>query len=114
MEWQTTNQGRVELVSRGCLNRCLTGISVILTHLYLSFSIGGRLVCSFVMKMDVEMEEVLGLYNALIRVADLQLYNMDFTLNSKKIVGYLREGSRDIIEFGSNVNTFVSNVNILL
>ena len=66
------------------------------------------------MKMDVEMEEVLGLYNALIRVADLQLYNMDFTLNSKKIVGYLREGSRDIIEFGSimNVCEQLFNVNI--
>ena len=60
------------------------------------------------------MEEVLGLYNALIWVADLQLYNMDFTLNSKKIVGYLREGSRDIIEFGSimNVCEQLFNVNI--
>lgn len=65
------------------------------------------LTCVFVMKMIVlwfsllcslEVGEALDLYHTLVCVVNLQMDNVDFHLDSKKVINYFREGSCDITE----------------
>jgi len=50
-----------------------------------------------------EVGEALGLSHAIRWVRELQLTNVDFELDAKKVVDYFNEGSNDISEFGAIV-----------
>jgi hypothetical protein len=54
-----------------------------------------NLVCS------LDIGEALGLFHAIHWMHDLQLTNMDFELDAKKVVDYYNRGSNDISEFGA-------------
>jgi len=46
------------------------------------------------------LEKLLGLYNVIQCIDDLQFINVDFEMDSKKVVEYFNKGRKDIIEFG--------------
>jgi len=66
------------------------------------------------MVISVKEGEALGLYNALVWVADLIMNNVDFHLDSKKLVDKSRERSRDITKFGTIMNVCRLLVNVCL
>lgn len=48
-----------------------------------------------------EVGEALGLFHAIQWVQELQLTNVDFELDAKKVVDYFHKGSNDVSEFGA-------------
>jgi len=49
----------------------------------------------------VDMGEVLGLYHVIIWIHELQLANVDFEFDSKKVANYFYKGSNDFMKFGT-------------
>jgi len=52
---------------------------------------------------STDVGEALGLSHPIRWVHELQLINVDFELDAKKVVDYFNRGSNDIIEFGAIV-----------
>lgn len=55
-------------------------------------------------KVSTDVGEVLGLFHAMQWVHELQLPNVDFELNAKKVVDYFNGERNDVSEFGAIVD----------
>jgi ribonuclease HI len=54
----------------------------------------------FTLMCSVDEGEALGLYHAMRWISDLQLSNVDFEVDSKRVADYFNRGNGDITEFG--------------
>jgi len=50
---------------------------------------------------SVDVGEALGLRHAIRWIHELQLTNVDFEVDSKRVADYFNKGRRDVTEFGS-------------
>jgi len=59
-----------------------------------------NLVCS------LKVGEAMGLFHAIQWVHELQLANVDFEIDAKKVVDYFNRGSNYVSEFGAIIDEF--------
>lgn len=55
----------------------------------------------------VDVGEVLGLYHAIRWIHELQLVNVDFEVDSKRVADYFSKGRGDVTEFGSIMDSSI-------
>jgi ribonuclease HI len=74
---------------------------------------------SFTPACSVDVGEALGLYHAIRWIHELQLTNVDFEVDSKRVADYFNKGRGDVTEFGSIMdssrhfcNTHITNSHV--
>jgi len=63
---------------------------------------------------STDIGEALGLYHAITWIHELQLTNVDFEVDSKRVADYFNNGRGDVTEFGSIMESSIQFCNIYL
>ncbi|XP_024626609.1 uncharacterized protein [Medicago truncatula] len=70
------------------------------------FHVRSKIMC-FSPLCSVDVGEALGLYHAIRWIHELQLKNVDFEVDSKRVADYFNKGRGDVTEFGSIMDSSI-------
>ncbi|XP_039691241.1 uncharacterized protein [Medicago truncatula] len=110
-KWLKPHQGRLKCNVDASFSEALNcvGFGLCIRDEYRNFIKAKTLWSIPVCSSDVG--EALGLYHAIQWVRELQLSNVDFELDAKKVVDYFNKGGNDISEFGAIMDECRKNCN---